>query len=1210
MKSLKITLTLWFVVLLIAVLFVLTIGLSLHNYHQISRDMGTYLKQTNRMIAKIVRQKEESIFRYLSRVARRIPESSVEAEEYVRKIVFSYLPISATFYLLDREGKITCVFDDSLQGFAGLSLANVKDVRDALLTRRATTSEIYISPFTGNRVVSMNFPCPQGWLLRVDISADLFLNLVEDAQRSVGVDLLIFNKRGDIYGHPTQRFPGDLAVMGLIADHWLEIRKASGKLIAFRFRGKKVVGIFMPLKPFGMIVGTVIPTSRILRKVFQSMAISGGMGLVALLFLTFINYLVILSFVVKPLEEITSHVGSLEVEKNVKLPRTFGRGVKELTLLIEKFNQMSERIYGQLREIARLESMIRNILDSSPAIVVALDAQGRIWYLNRAGETFFKTTLEEIKGRTLKEMDPLLEPYEERVQEVMHTLEPQFVRAQSWLSDRMVDGAIYPLVANGTEGVVVQWIDVSENYRLQEKYRRRLEEIFSQMDDLIYVADQHYRIEMMNEKLARRSGEKGIGQPCYEVVRNRHEVCPDCSFQEVRKGDVVRKRIKSEVDGRYYDVLNIPLVNDDGSVSKLTILRDVHEYIAIQEALKESESSFRSLFNEAPVGMGVHQNGRFVMVNVALARICGYEPKELVGQPILIIVHPEDREFVKERIKIIYRDKKVAKVAREKYIRKDGSIAEVLVTGIPITYQGKPAVHTVVIDLSEQVRLQASLLRSEALSAQILEKAMDPIIVTRSDTLEIVDANESAGQFFEMPLERIIGKNYVDFVVSEEKPQVWSSVRVLEKVGSVSVTGRRFRVASGEKVANLSVVRVSTAEGEERDVTFIKDLTEFLQLQQRLAQAQKQESLWQMAGGFAHDFNNLLAIMFGYLDMIELTHAEEKKEEYFRKLRDISIRAKDLVQNILLFSRESRGIQRPCLVEKIVTSALDLVRPTLGPAIDLKIEVAHPEDTILVDETQMVQVILNLLINAKDAIGEGVKGVITLKVDRFNVSDKEAKIWEVRPGRYVCFCVSDSGRGIPEEIRDKIFDPFFTTKSKGVRKGTGLGLAIVHSIVKNFGGHIDFETSKEGTRFRVIIPLEKEGKKRLEKTYQESFVFGKGRLLVVEDEEMLRVLLEEMLKGLGYEIVLAEDGQHALEILERDKGPWDLVIMDLAMPRMGGEEALKLMKKRYPFLKVVIMSGMVDEETQRRLLEAGAEAFIKKPVSISALSQIIHQALH
>gem|GEM_PF-4469739 len=1058
----------------------------------------------------------------------------------------------------------------------------------------------------------MNFPSPQGWILRVEISSGLFLSLIKHAQQSIKTGIFILNRRGDVFDHPARMFPGDLPVMGLVTDRWDEIKKADGNLLSFRFKGKKMMGVFMPLEPFGLIIGTVFPASAITHEVFNSMAVLCGMGLIALMLLAAVNYWMLLLFVIYPLENIASRISDFTLgEEETVLPSSLGRGSREFAVLVNRFNLMSRRIHIQIREIARLESMLRNILDSSPAIVVALDTEGKIWYINRAGETFFSISRRNVLGKELHDLNPMLEDYERRIQEVSKTSKPQFFRAQNWLRGGMVDSSIYPLVANGIEGVVVQWIDVTKKFKAREVYRKRLEEIFSKMDDIIYVMDEDYRLELVNEKTSRhvgKSAEDIIGHYCYEVIKGRKSVCPECRFGEIKEGKVVKDRIISDIDGRYYDVLSIPLVNDDGKVSKLTVLRDVTKHIAIHEALKSSEKAFRALFERAPVGMSVHRNGKFVMVNAALGEILGYDPQELIGASIFTVLHPDDKEFVKERLKRISQEGKPVEVAREKYMRKDGSIAEVLVTGIPIVYQGEQSVHTVVVDMSEQIRLETSLLRSEVFSAQILEKSLDPILIMDTET-EIMEANYPASRFLGLPAEEIIGKNFLEFIDPVERKNTEETIGVLEKDGFASVMGRKLKVPSGEKIVNISLVRVKTPQGDARDVMFIKDLTEFVRLQQRLAQAQKQESLWQMAGGFAHDFNNLLAIMFGYLDMMELSRGNPEHDDYFMKLRDITIRARDLVQNILLYSRESQGNRRLCALKELFDTAVDLVKPTIGSNVELSVEVLHPKDTIFVDMTQMVQVILNLLINAKDAIGEDSNGMITVKTGRKELSKHVATLLGAQPGQYVEISISDTGGGIPEDIRHKVFDPFFTTKSKGARKGTGLGLAIVHSIVKNYGGHIDFDTSTAGTTFRVLIPLEKEGREIKYTQVNPSFVRGKGRVLIVEDEPMLRGLVGEMLERLGYEAGFAGDGLEAIEKLREMDLKWDLVVMDLAMPRMGGEEALAKMMEIHPEMKVVIMSGLVDPETQRRLLEKGAMAFIKKPVTISGLSQVIARVI-
>ena len=1210
MKSLKVTLTFWLTVMFLFVMGVLAVSMGIHEVRHTKRDLSLYLKQMTQMVSDIVLEKQTSISNYLTRVALQIPEDPREAEEYIKKMGLSYLPIESTFYLLDRKGKISIVFRESLKGFKGISLGNMEDVKKVISTHRPTISRVYISPFSGRRIVSMDFPSPGRWILRVDVATDLFMNLVKNVQKMVQFRLYIFNERGDIFEHPDQKFPGELSVMGLMTDRWKDIKKATGEMLRFRFGCEEKVGVFMPLRPFNLIVGTVMPASFVSEKVFYSLGILGGIGLASLLILAAINFWMILYFVIRPIEEISQAVSRYDIGSGEQvLPLRMGKGFGELNKLIDKFNQMSGRIHEHVKEIARLESMIRNILDSSPAIVVALGSDEKIWYMNKSGEMFFRLSSKSVAGKRLRDLDPSLEPYEEKVKEVLATAKPQLIRAQNWLKGSMVDGAIYPLVTDGTEGVVVQWLDVSEKYRAQETYRRRLEEIFSQMGDLIYLVNEDYHIEIMNDELAKKTKWRGDNRTCYEILRGRKDICPDCHFLEIKNGKVIRERVYDQFDGRFYDVLSVPLFNEDGSVSQLTVSRDVTEYVKIQEALKASESAFRSLFEGAPVGMSVHQDGKFVMVNEALSKLLGYGPRELIGASIFKIVHPDDQEFVKKRLEQLYAHGELADVAREKYVRKDGSVAEVLVTGIPITYEGKEAVHTVVIDLTEQIRLQASLLRSEEFSSQILEKALDPILVLSQGSWEILEANLPATRFFGLSYEEIIGRSYFEFVSPEELDRLKESLKVLEREGSISIMGKKLQLPEGQKIANLGVVRLETPNGEIRDVAFIKDLTEFVALQQRLAQAQKQESLWQMAGGFAHDFNNLLAIMFGYLDMMELTRDVPKHNEYIVKLREITARARDLVQNILLFSRESRGELRDCAVNEIIFAALNLIRPAMGPEIDLKVEIFNPNDVVFVDVSQMVQVVLNLALNARDAIGDGKSGIISISSRRRILRKRGAEALEAVPGRYVEISVSDTGSGIPEKIQDKIFDPFFTTKSKGARKGTGLGLAIVHSIVKNFSGYIELKTSARGTTFRVLIPLKKEGVEEVKDLKQETVIKGSGKILVVEDELTLQILLREMLEELGYEVELAGDGMEAIELLKKAGPGINLVIMDLAMPKMGGEETLTRLLKIRSDLRVIIMSGLVDDETETRLLKKGAMAFVRKPITISGLSHVIHRVM-
>jgi len=1212
MRSLKTVLTLWLVFFFMIVLLVMAVGIGHHEYTHIRQDMYHSLLRTNRMVALLVGEKEATLSGFFSRVAEKLPAEKAKAAKVVKEALFPQIPANVTVFLLDASGIISETFPPSLRSFKGISLINLKEIAAAVRRHKAAMGGVYVSPFTGLRVVPMVFPSSHGWILRVEIPTEIFMALVRASVKATGTRLFVFNKDGDILLHSGQEFPGDMAGLGLTTDKWKEIKHTPGSAMTFRLRGKKMVGSFAPLPPFDLSLATVIPQFMIITSVANSMKILFLIGLCALFILFFLSYRMLLSFVVSPLKEISSGIGT--EGPLISLEPLIGRGFREFSALIEAFNAMAGRIRSQMDKIARLESMMRNILDSSPAIVVALNSAGRIWYLNVAGERFFKVSKRDVAGKSLRDLDPGLSQYKTRVEAVLTAREPEFLRSEKWLNDRMVDGAIYPLVANGIEGVVIQWLDVSEKYRLRESYRSRLEAIFSHMEDLIYVVDPDYTIAFMNEKMVKLVGKNRRGQLCYEAIMNRETPCTDCDFSKIKNGQVAKRLFQVPLRPNIsYDMITAPLVNEDGTVSKLSVLRDITENLATQEALRVSETAYRNLFEQAPVGMSLHQGGKFVMVNQALCDIVGYASKELIGASIFKIVHPDEIEFISERVNKVSSEKTVAEPAREKYVRKGGADIEVLVIAIPSVFQGKQAVQTVVIDLTEQSQLQASLLRSEAFSAEVLEKALDPIVVVDAETMTIVDANPPAEVFFSLSLDRLMGARWEDFFREEDLSEVEQNRTKLIRNGAVRVTTREMALPSGRRIVDLSVIVVETADEQSRYIVFIKDLTEFKAVQERLAHAQKQESLWQMAGGFAHDFNNLLAIMFGYLDMIEVVSGGAPKlQAYVDKLKGVSERARDLVQNILMFSGTDEGERKPHGIREIVDAAVDLARPVIGQLVDFTVVIANPDDAIFVDKTRMVQILLNLLLNARDAIGLGKPGKITLKCRGKQVAEEEGKAMELVAGLYEEIVVSDTGAGIPRDIQDKIFDPFFTTKGKGTQKGTGLGLAIVHGIVSNYGGRIHVSSSEEGTQFSLLIPLRETvevAEAVVEDVTDTDTVKGKGRILIVEDEALLRDVSRDMLEMLGYQVDEACDGREAVDMVAATPDRWDVILMDLSMPRLGGEEALKIMRDLRRDLKIMILSGLADEETRQRVLEAGATAFVRKPINMSILSDVIRRVL-
>ena len=411
----------------------------------------------------------------------------------------------------------------------------------------------------------------------------------------------------------------------------------------------------------------------------------------------------------------------------------------------------------------------------------------------------------------------------------------------------------------------------------------------------------------------------------------------------------------------------------------------------------------------------------------------------------------------------------------------------------------------------------------------------------------------------------------------------------------------------------LNQLERSKVQLSERNTRLARALKELRRTHRQLLQAQKMESIGVLAGGIAHDFNNLLSGILGYTSLILQQVPEGSPVYNFAKIVETSaLRASSLTKQLLLFGRKGGYEYRVCDINGIIKETILILERTLTKTIDIQVSLAEDIPLVKVNSSQIEQVLMNLCINAMDAM-EGV-GILKLSSRRATSDDMDRLPRMKRRREYICISISDTGPGIPDEIKDRIFDPFFTTKEEG--KGTGLGLAIVYGVVKEHGGFIEVLTEQgKGTCFNIYLPVAKEKLKKSRKTRQEileSRARGHETVLLVDDEEMIRTLVKTVLEEQGYNVIVASDGLDALDIFAKHKDDIDLVLMDSNMPRMGGLEAAMCLKEQKPNLKIIICSGYsMDTESSREKANISrvSDAFLLKPFKVEELLSVIRHTL-
>jgi two-component system, cell cycle sensor histidine kinase and response regulator CckA len=378
-------------------------------------------------------------------------------------------------------------------------------------------------------------------------------------------------------------------------------------------------------------------------------------------------------------------------------------------------------------------------------------------------------------------------------------------------------------------------------------------------------------------------------------------------------------------------------------------------------------------------------------------------------------------------------------------------------------------------------------------------------------------------------------------------------------------------------------------------------------LESQLRQAQKMEAIGTLAGGVAHDFNNLLTGILGYSNLLKLQHPKGTEAyEAADVIETAAQRASDLTKQLLGFARQGKLQNSAVNLHTMISESVALLRRTIDKSIDIVLRMDAEAPEVMGDPSQLQLVVLNLAVNARDAMPEG--GELTVETDNVVVAKGALNPHpELKPGEYVRLRVSDTGTGISESIRDRVFDPFFTTKSTG--EGTGMGLATVYGIVKNHDGLVYIADDEKRTTFEVLLPIAVLTERQASDALEAAPVQGRGKVLVVEDEEVVRRLASEILGWLGYETVTVCDGVEAIEYYSSHKDDIDIALIDLNMPRMGGRECYEKMKAINPKLRAVLSTGYSRDGAAQELLDEGVQGFVQKPFQAGQLSEAIAQAL-
>ena len=503
----------------------------------------------------------------------------------------------------------------------------------------------------------------------------------------------------------------------------------------------------------------------------------------------------------------------------------------------------------------------------------------------------------------------------------------------------------------------------------------------------------------------------------------------------------------------------------------------------------------------------------------------------------------------------------------------------------------------------EKKQSEEALLESEAKFRSYVESAPDGIFV--SDQYgNYIDVNKAACNITGYGRDELLKMSLVDITFEEDRERGKTDFNECKIKGSISGEYRYIHKDGSIRHWSVDVASISGT----RIVGFTRDITDNMKMIEQIRQMEKMDAVGQLAGGIAHDFNNQIAVIMGYSEMLVNKLEDPKLLKFAKNILASSHRSDDLTRKLLAFAHKGLYEAVPVNLHKVIGEAVNILSHSVDKKISIKLRLnANPYFT-LGDPSQIQNILLNLALNSRDAMPDG--GEILFETDNTSLDEDYCKAipYEVLPGPFVLITVSDNGMGIDQKYLNRIFELFFTTKELG--KGTGMGLASVYGAVSNHHGIIEVSSSPQtGTVFSLYFPITDQPVTVPKSSFSISEKKGSATILLVDDDELVLDMGQEMLSGLGYEVMTSRDGIQAVDFYRKNWGNIDLVVLDMIMPGMGGKDVYRLLLEINPLVSVILSSGFSLTGEVQQLLDERVKAFVGKPFESIVISQVIGDAL-
>ncbi|MGC9196393.1 MAG: PAS domain-containing protein [Syntrophobacteraceae bacterium] len=785
-------------------------------------------------------------------------------------------------------------------------------------------------------------------------------------------------------------------------------------------------------------------------------------------------------------------------------------------------------------------------------------------------------------------------------------------------------GALSPPLLERTIRYCVQKAQIQKVLAMERRHYRR---ILDRLPYGIYIVDSRFHIDYLNPAIRGELGEPG-DRKCYDYFHGLPAPCSWCRLKEVLQGQTVFGSSKSLINQRDYEYCNLPLYNEDGSVSKIAILNDITERKKAEQALRESEERYKNIsrsVSDFVFSCTKRTGGDYELDWLAggVENITGYSVQEVLDRGCWkFFVHPEDLPIFCKSVTGL--EPGSSDQCELRIVHKDGSLRWIRAASSVAPQSGLPESHRLFgscADITKRKQVDKMLWESEERYRLAMEATSDGLwdwdLVTGSvyySSAYFRMLGYEPEDFFEK------AKSWLLLVHPDDRERALAANKacIKNELQSFSVEfrmrsregGWRWILGRGKAVRRNAKGIALQMIGTHVDITESKNAQqERERLQQQLRQSHKIESVGRLAGGVAHEYNNMLAVIMGYTEMaLGRVGPDDRLRANLQEVLKAARRSAEVTRQLLAFARKQTVAPVVLNLNSTVESMLKMLRRLIGEDIDLVWLPGTQLPPVKMDPSQIDQILANLCMNARDALAKG--GKIIIETDRITFDEAYCACHTgFVPGDFVLLAVSDNGCGMDRKTLENVFEPFFTTKE--VEKGTGLGLSTVYGIVKQNDGFLNvYSEPGRGTTFKIYLPAVKTEASQDDRGQEKKRdLSGTETILLVEDEESLLDLGNAILKHYGYRVLTAHNPAEALTLARSHRGPIHLLITDVVMPEMNGLELrYQLEGLQYEF-KFLYMSGYTANViAQHGILEEGVN-FLQKPFSVQTLAEKVREVL-